>query len=84
MDITELLAKINKEILNPIVFLLFFAASIYFVLGVIQFISNADNDEERTKGKSNIVWGIVGMTIMVSAYAILGIITNSFSVSMPF
>lgn len=84
MDITELLARINKEILNPIIYLLFFAATIYFVLGVIKFISNADNDEERSKGKSNIIWGIVGMVIMVSAYAILALVTNSFNVSIPF
>lgn len=84
MDITDLLARINENILNPIIYLLFFGATVYFVFGVIKFISNADNDEERSKGKSNIIWGIVGMVIMVSAYAILGIITESFGVSMPF
>ncbi len=84
MDITDILNAINRQILNPIIFLLFFLASIYFVWGLIKFLANSDSDEARTEGKSHMVWGIVGMIIMVSAYAILALVTRSFGVDMPF
>ena len=84
MDITEILARINEQIINPIIYLLFFLASIYFVWGVVKFLSNSDSDEARSDGKRHMVWGIVGMVIMLSAYAILALITSSFGVDMPF
>lgn len=44
------------------------------------FISNADNDEARSIGKKHMVWGIVGIVIMVSAYSILRMVAATFGV----
>ena len=84
MDITDLLARINEHILNPFLLLLFFVAFLYFFWGLIKFISNAESDNERSIGKSHMLWGIIGITIMVCAYAILGMVTGTFGISMPF
>ena len=84
MDITEILARVNEHILNPLLLAMFFVASLYFIWGLVSFISNAASEEARTIGKRHMLWGIVGIVIMVSAYAILGMITGTFGVSMPF
>ncbi|MGM0482459.1 MAG: hypothetical protein ACQEP6_01160 [Patescibacteria group bacterium] len=84
MDISEILARINENILNPLILLLFFGAFIVFFWGLINFISKAESEEARTVGKSHMLWGIIGITIMVCAYAILGMITGTFGISMPF
>lgn len=84
MDISAVLLRINRFVLNPFIYLLFLIATVTFVWGLIVFISNADSDEARSVGKKHMVWGIVGMVIMMSAYAILAIVTGAFGVSMPF
>ena len=40
-----------------------------------------DNEEEREKGKKNMLWGIIGMTIMVGVFGIITIILNTFGIS---
>lgn len=72
-----LLGKINDQIVNPAILLLFVLALLYFIWGVIQYVIKADSDEERTQGKQHMVWGIVGMFIMVAVYGIIAIIKNT-------
>lgn len=71
---SRLLYNIEVYILNPIIYLLFGLALIIFLYGVFEFIKNADNKEEREKGSQHILWGIIGMTIMISAYGIINFI----------
>ena len=72
-----LLGKINDQIVNPTILLLFVLALLYFIWGVIQYVIKADSDEIRTQGKQHMVWGIVGMFIMVAVYGIIAIIKNT-------
>lgn len=84
MDIMELIGRVNEHIINPLIFLLLMIAFAVFAWGLFNFISNADSDEGRTIGKRSMIWGIVGIVIMISAYAILGMVTGTFGLSMPF
>ena len=72
-----LVKKINKAIINPLIVLLFALALVYFVVGLLQYLLNPSNDEERSTGRSHILWGLVGMTIMVSVWGIMTIIVNT-------
>lgn len=76
----ELLKKINKYILNPVIVLLFTLALVVFIFGVMQYLLNPVNDEERERGQSHILWGIVGMAIMVSVWGIMTIIVNTLGI----
>lgn len=80
MKLNELLGKINEFILNPLITLLFFVALIVFFWGLFEFVSNAGNEEARAKGKRNIMWGIIGMFIMISVYGIIRIILGTFGI----
>ena len=84
MDITELLRRVSENILNPLLLAMFLVAVAYFVFGLVSFIANAGSEEARSKGKSHMLWSIVGMVIMISAYAILAMVTGSFGINMPF
>ena len=84
MDITEILARLSEGILNPLIVLLLAIAFLVFFWGLFQFIQNADSEEGRETGKRTIVWGIVGIVIMISAYGILAMITGTFGISRPF
>lgn len=75
------LINVNREIINPLITLLFALAVVYFLYGVLEFIFNQQNEEKKTSGKSHMLWGIIGLTIMMGVWAILGIILNTFGIS---
>jgi len=74
------LTNVNKEIINPLILLLFALALAYFLYGVFEFIGNGDNDEKKTTGKSHMLWGIIGITIMMGVWTILGVILNTLDI----
>lgn len=76
-SVYDLVKKINKAIINPLIVLLFALAFIYFIVGLLQYILNPASSEERGTGRSHILWGLVGMTIMVSVWGIMTIIVNT-------
>lgn len=80
MTVDSLLSNINNLIVNPLIFLLFGVALVVFLWGVAQFIINADSSEGRKLGRDRIIYGIIGMFIMVSVYGILSIITHTFHI----
>ena len=76
----SLLNNIKTEIVNPAIYLLLALAGVYFVWGVFSFISNQENDEGREKGKQHMIWGIIGIFIMLSAFGIIKMIAGTFGV----
>lgn len=67
-----------NDAIRPAIIFLFILATTVFIWGLIEFISNAESEEGRTRGKRNIVYGIIGMTIMLATGAILALIDNFF------
>lgn len=80
----EVIAKIQSEILNPIITLLFAAAVGYFLYGVLVFIKNQGSDKEQDVGKLHMVWGVVGIFLMIAVYGILNLIANTVGYARPF
>ena len=80
----RLIQTIAIEILNPLIILLFGLALLLFLWGAFQFVANADSEEGRTTGRRHIMWGIIGMFIMLSVFAIIRIIINTFAIPAPF
>ena len=77
--IKGLVDKITQQVLQPIIYLLFALAFIIFIWGIIQYVIAQGGDKEKlTKAKQTIVWGIVGLFIMVSAWGIVQVLCNFF------
>ncbi len=74
----EFVTKFNDVILFPTIALLSGVALLVFIWGCAKYIMNADNETERENGKKHILLGLIGLFIMVSAYAILTFAVNSF------
>lgn len=77
------MSKINDAIINPIITFMFAVALLYFVFGIVQFLANPAQEELRDKGKKHIMWGIVGMAIMVSVFGIMRFVINSLGFKGP-
>ncbi len=83
MTIEELLMQAYDVILRPISLLLFAVAFVYFIWGLVEFIRDAEGDKGRETGKRNIIWGIVGMVIMVSVFGIINLIIGTIGAENP-
>jgi len=79
-SLDSFLANVNREIINPLIILLFALAVAFFLYGVAEFIGNGDNEEKKTTGKQHMLWGIIGITIMMGVWAILYIILDTFGI----
>jgi uncharacterized membrane protein len=73
----KLLGNILTYIVNPFITLMVGVAVLYFLWGVFQFIRNAESTDERKKGGMNMLWGAIGLFIMISAYGILNLILGT-------
>ena len=71
------LKNIKEQVINPLMVLLFAAAVSYFFYGVWEMVKNADNDVARAKGRQHIMYGTIGLFIMVSVYGILNVICRT-------
>ena len=80
-DLNSFIANVDSYIINPLIILLFALAMVYFLYGVFEFITNAENEEKKTIGKSHMLWGIIGITIMMGVWFILGIILNTLGIT---
>lgn len=76
----KLINKILENIVNPIILLLMALAVVYFLYGVLIFIQNADNPDMRQEGYNHMIWGIIGIFIMVSAFGIKNLIGSSIGI----
>ena len=79
--LNKTLSNINSLIINPLISFLFALAVIFFLWGMFQFLANAENEENRTTGKSHMLWGVIGITIMLGVWTILSIVMNTFSIT---
>jgi len=77
------LNKVIVIILNPVILLLFSLALIVFLWGVMQYVRKANDSKERETGGQHILWGVIGMAIMLSVYGIMNLIINTLAPYQP-
>jgi lysylphosphatidylglycerol synthetase-like protein (DUF2156 family) len=76
-SVLTLIHKINTVIVNPLILLMFAAAVLVFLYGVFEYVKDSDSEEARSTGRNHILWGVVGMFIMISVFSIMDIIMNT-------
>lgn len=72
--------KVDLLIINPLIVLMFGAALAYFLFGVVEFLINQANSGEKGTGKEHMLWGVIGMFIMISVFGILHLIEHTLGV----
>ena len=75
----EFLSKIN-DLLSAILPILISIGVILFVWGVVQYVI-AGGEEAKKKGKDRIIYGILGMVVILSLWGIVTMITGYFDTS---
>lgn len=73
----NLINNILSNIVNPVVTLMVGIAVLYFLWGVFEFVRSAESTDARKKGGMHMLFGALGLFIMVSAYGILNLILGT-------
>jgi zinc transporter ZupT len=79
-NVTAFATVINPiitNVVNPLVEFAFAIALVVFVYGVVQMVIHSTDAEAHKNGKASMLSGIIGMTIMFSAWGIIYIISNT-------
>jgi len=75
-NIGDIICRIGK-ILNQILPVLLVLGVVYFVWGVISYMIGAD-EEQKTKGKNKIIYGIIGFVVIISLWGIVSLVISGF------
>ena len=75
----ELLERIINYVIDPALRVVF--TLLFFVWGIIEFLWGVKNGQVSESGKNHMVYGLLGMLIMVSVYGIIALIVNSFGLN---
>lgn len=73
-DILVLFTRIINALMPFIVAL----AVLFFIWGVFQFVKSAGNEDERTEGRDKMIYGIIGIFVMVSVWGFVNLLDNTF------
>ncbi len=68
----------TKLILEQIITVLFVAATVVFLWGMIQYILAAGEEKKIGEARKRIVAGLIGLFMMVAMWGIVKVITNTF------
>ncbi len=74
---TQLINNAKGAILRPLVLLLFAAALVYFLYGALEFLLSPGDEKRKISGKQHMLWGVLGLAIMISVYGIMNILCNT-------
>lgn len=79
MTVKGLINLITSEIINPLIILLFAVASMMFAWGIVRYVLGGQgSDQKTTQGKNAMLWGIIGMFVMASAWGIVSLLCEFF------
>ena len=77
-DISNIFCKVG-EILNSVIPILILLGVVYFVWGVVQYVISSD-EEAKESGKMRIIYGIIGLAVIVAMWGLVNILVRTFGV----
>lgn len=80
----KLITALVTNIINPVILVLFAVALLIFIWGVFQYVRGASDPKARETGAQHILYGVIGLFIMLSAFAIVRVVLNSFSLDTKY
>lgn len=80
----SIIGKITAAIINPALALVFAIGLLVFIFGLVEFMWGLSQESsKREDGKRHMGYGLLGMIVMVSAIAIIKVISNVVGGSLP-
>ena len=76
----DLLSYVSCIISGSVIPLIFALAMVMFIWGVVQYVINNDEEAKREKGKQFMIWGIIGLTVMIGVWGLVKIVGTTFGI----
>ena len=76
-EVIAIIDKIEDNVINPILVLLFAVALLVFIWGAFSYIVHADDPTKRSEGGKGMIYGVIGMFIMFSVFGIINLIATT-------
>ncbi len=77
----NLMDKIVAIIIDPLILLIFSVGFVVFLWGLVEFMRNVESESSRETGKQHMLWGLVGMFIMIAVQGIIAIALDTFDIN---
>lgn len=77
-DLDALSKILVTGVISPLIYLIFSASVAIFFWGIAKYMGKMGDDKEREKAKSLMIWGIIGIFVMVSIWGWVNILSNTF------
>ncbi len=81
--VSQLISRV-QSVVNLIIPFIVGLAVLVIIYGIFTFISSAGDEEKRATAKQFIIWGIIGVFIMISVWGLISILVNSFGTTGSF
>ena len=74
----SLLERINTYVVDPIIAVIFTLGLLLFFIGIVEYLWEIKDGKTDGDGRKHLIYGLVGMLVMVSVYGIINMIINTF------
>ncbi len=76
VQIQNILCRL-QDIFGALIPFLIAIGVLYFIWGVITYVISED-EEAKSRGKDKIVYGLIGLVVIISMWGLVGILQNTF------
>jgi hypothetical protein len=82
--VSDILGRLKYEVLWPAMTVIFAAGFLLFIWGLVKFLWHVEegSSSSSSEGRQHMIWGIVGMLIMVSFWSIIALLDNTFGLGV--
>jgi hypothetical protein len=75
------MGRVVQYIIDPALLVIFALGFLLFTYGLVEFLWKINGEGDVEEGKKHMLYGLLGMLIMVSVYGILDLIDNTFNLN---
>jgi|SRR3989344_3238644 len=75
---TLIVQKVVQYIVNPAIMVVFSFGLLIFVFGLVEFLLALSKGGDVKDGRQHMLWGVLGMFIMVSVFGIIRLLSDTF------
>ena len=70
------LVELFLDILDDVIVLIVALAVVMFIWGVLKYITAGESEDKIREGRNYIIYGIIGIFVMVSVWGLVNILVN--------
>lgn len=78
----DLITRFGTYIVDPLLLVIFAAGFFVFMYGLLEFMIKVNRGEDSSTGKQHMIYGTLGMFIMVSVYGIISLLDSTFGLNI--